>query len=56
MTNASTPTKYEKHITQNANNNFDYTVISDRPRTIRVIDDSYPTGVVNPATESQPTQ
>ena len=58
MTKAPTPTeKIQKAMWQHkhATNNFDYTPIADRLRTVSLANDSHPTGVVKPFTGSQPS-
>ena len=51
MTNAPTSTeksKKQRDNTKNANKNFDYITIADRPRTVNLSNSSYQTAVVKP--------
>ena len=51
MTKAPTPTeksKKQRDNIKNATNNFDYTTIADRLRTVSWSNSSHPTGVVKP--------
>ena len=54
MTNVPTLTEKSKKQRDNINNatkNFDYTMITDRIRTVSWSNSSYPTGVVKPVNE-----
>ena len=54
MTKAPTPTeisKKQRDNIKNATKNFDYTSISDRPRTVSWSNSNQPTGVVKPVYE-----